>query len=517
MSRRPLFKPGSLAWLVRHEVRLGWRAIGSRNGKLGIRPVYVVLLVLLAIAAHVGAWFVVRALPHGAWPDGATWIAGGFTWLVVSLMLSQAILQSVTALFDRGDFDLLLSSPLDSRHVFAARALGIAAGVITLYLFLLAPFADVGPFAGHPELLAIYPTLAGIALAVTAIGMWLTLALVRLVGARRARTLAQVMGAIVGAGIFLCGQAPNMLGHDASRALFARLAAWAAPGGPLAVDSALWFPARALMGDALALFTVVATGLALIVGVVRLTHRRFVAGTQESVVGSARRAPAAPGAGRARFRTGLARTVLMKEWRLIARDPQLISATLMQVLYLVPAMVLMVRGGGQGLGALVPGVVFLGASLASHLAWITVAAEDAPELLGTSPNPRLRLRTLKVLAALLPVWLLVSPVLGWLLVHDLRLAAIFVATMLGGTISIGAAQIAWPRTGQRNDLKRRMQGNGVVGVLELMVIGGWVGTAWGLVAASWWTLLALAVTATGMGVVWLLGRSRRADDAPNPA
>lgn len=219
--------PGTTAWLVRHEVRLAWRGVGRRG--IGL---LLALLAVLAVAAHVGAWFVVRSWPSGAPPPIATLIFGAAAWLCISLMLSQGILQSVTALFDRGDLDLLLSSPIPTRSVFMARGLGIAFSAGVLYMCLLAPIADVGPFVGHVELLAIYPTMVGLAMTVAALGITLALLLVRLLGARRARTAAQVLGTLVGAAFFLCTQLPNVMGPSGSRALAVRLEQWIAPGGP---------------------------------------------------------------------------------------------------------------------------------------------------------------------------------------------------------------------------------------------------------------------------------------------
>jgi len=505
--------PGTTAWLVRHEVRLAWRGSGNRRS-----AVLLMLIPVLAIAAHVGAWFLVRSWPSGPLPPIGTLILGAAAWICISLMLSQGVVQSVTALFDRGDLDLLLSSPIPTRSVFMARGLGIAFNAGLLYLCLLAPFANVGPFLGHANLLAIYPTMVGLAMAVAALGIAVTLFLVRLIGARRARTAAQVLGSLVGAAFFLCTQLPNVVGPSGSRALATRLEHWTAPGGSLAPESIVWLPARALQGEPSALLAVLGLGVIGLWLVVGLTHRHFLAGTQESVEGRTRRGQATPRAGSMHFRAGPWRNVLLKEWRLILRDTQLISQTLMQMLYLLPMMFLLMRRGNPSLALAIPAVVYLASSLVSSLAWITVAAEDAPELLGSSPSSMAQLRMLKVLAALLPVWLLVSPVLAYLVVANQSLALIFAFCLAGGTVSTGAGQIWYPRQGKRTDMKRRAQGHGVLSIVELVVIVGWVATAWCLSERPVWAPLALMVAGLGSSAVWLLGRSRRDDDvAGNPA
>ncbi len=499
-------RAGSTAWLLRHEIVLGWRGIGARRGR-----VFIGVLAVMSAALHFGAWELMKALPAGALPPAVTYALGAAAWFVVLLMLSQSIALSVSTLFERGDLDLLLSSPLPTQTVFTARGLGIAVNTSVLYLFLLAPVANVGLFTGHASLLAIYPTLLGIALAVSSIGLAVTLLLVRVLGARRARTVAQVLSTLVGAGLFLCSQAYNALGPQKMHGVTEHIAQWMEPGGPLAVDSPVWWPARGLMGDARAMLAIAAFGVLAFGLVVRLAHRRFLAGTQESVAGSARRGAPALRAGSVRLRAGAWRNVLVKEWRLIVRDPQLITQTLMQVLYMMPMMFILMRHSGRGVAMIVTAVVYLACSLASNIAWITVAAEEAPELLGTAPVPPVRLRWLKLLAALLPVWLLVAPMAVWLAWNQPLEALVFLACMLGGTTSVGAGQILYPRQGKRGDMKKRAQGHGVLSLLELATVAAWAALAYCLAAAPWWTPLPLLGAALGSGAIWLLGRTRRDD------
>lgn len=503
MSGATTLRPGSTAWLLRHEIRLAMRGNGSRM------RILLGLAVAGSVGLHYGAWKLMSLWPAGALPPMALYLLGGAAWFCVLLMLSQAIVASVMALFDRGDLDLLLSSPMPTGNVFAARGLGIVASVPLLYVFLLAPIADVGLFMGHPNLLAIYPTLLGLALLVSSLGLALTLGLVRLLGARRTRSVAQVISSLVGAAIFLCLQANTLLGPEKMRGVFAQLARWAQPGGPLALDAPVWLPGRALMGDLRAMAVIFAVGSVAFVAVVRLAHRRFLAGTQESMTGGARRGAVPVRAGAARFRGGLWRTMLVKEWRLIVRDPQVISQTLMQVIYMLPMMFLIARNSKSLTPMLVPAVVYLACSLATNIAWITVAAEESPELLGTAPVPLERLRWMKIFAALLPVWALVAPLAAWLAGRAPLEALILVACTVLGTLSVGASQIWYPRQGKRGDLKKRAQGAGALGIVELVGIASWAWLAWCLGASLAWAPAAAAGIVIGSGAVWALGRTPR--------
>ncbi len=493
---------GSWPWLLRHELRLAWRNYG------GMRAWFALIAgSILWAAIHFAAWGMLKLMPAINLPTWTYLVFGGAIWLMVTLMFSQAISLSVSALFDRGDFDLLLSSPMSARTVFIVRGLGIAVSCIILYLLLLSPFAHMGLVTGHANLLAIYPAFISLGLLVAALAMLLTISLVRAFGARRARVIAQLFAALVGAVFFLASQAQNALSRDTREHIMASFRHWSEAGGMLAPDSPIWFPFRAMLGEPLALLTVIAVGLGGFWLVVNLTYRRFLAGTQEAVAGSRRSGPARP-AGSVKFKGGLARNVLLKEWKLILRDPQLITQTALQLLYLLPLMFLMFRRVDV-LIMIVPGAIMLAAMLAGNLAWITVAAEDAPELIGVAPVSLARIRWLKALAALIPVWVLLSPVLLFLLPHDFALALVFLVCLAGATVSSGMTQVWYPRQGERKNMKKRAQGNIIINLIEGVGSLGWAATAYCVMMLNWLTPLPLIIALAAPALVWFLGKSRR--------
>ena len=116
----PALKVGTWPWLLRHELRLQLRAVG-------VKRLWMVGLFggLIWLALHATAWLLLVGLDAVSLPPKVIIIFGALTWLIITLMFSQAIMLSVTALFDRGDFDLLLSSPLNPRTVFTVRGVGI--------------------------------------------------------------------------------------------------------------------------------------------------------------------------------------------------------------------------------------------------------------------------------------------------------------------------------------------------------------------------------------------------------
>jgi len=464
-------KVGTWPWLLRHEMRLQLRAVG-------VKRLWMVGLFggLIWLALHATAWLLLVGLDSVSLPPKVIIIFGALTWLIITLMFSQAIMLSVTALFDRGDFDLLLASPLNPRTVFTVRGMGIAVGCVVLYFLLVT------------------------------------------LGARRARVVAQLFGAVVGAAMFMLSQVQNMLGRQTRDQIAVLMKDAAEPGGVLAPDSALWFPFRAFTGEPIALLSVVILGVGGFFLVVKVAYTRFLSGTQESVTGSANKKNSSSSQAK-RFqksRGGFVGTVLMKEWRLIWRDPQLIAQTLLQALYLLPVVFIAFRNT-DALNFVVPGAVLLAATLAGSIAWITVSAEEAPELIGTAPVNLTRIRWLKVLAALIPVWIFVSPLLFFLLTKNLLWTAVFLFCLAGSTVSAGMIQVWYPRMGDRKNMKKRAQGSMLINMVEGFCAFGWSGAAYALMLIpspwAWLALVGIAFAALGPTGAWVLGKSRREQGA----
>ena len=496
--------PGGACWLLHHELRLSWRGMGGKRPWLLLAGGGV-----LWAFVHFAAWILLssRAMSGDEQiASTAMAIAGGVFWLFASIMVSQSVAHAVAALFDRGDLDLLLSSPLPPRAIFMIRGLGIAIGSCLVPSLLLLPFAHVGVVAGRPGMIAIYFVIVSLALASAAAGMALTMSLVRAFGARRAKTIAQIFAALIGAGFFLLSQVQTMLPKNQREAL----AVWARQemqeGGWLSPDSVLWWPVKAMLGEVAPLLLVVVVGVGSFWLVVNLTYRRFVSGTQENLAGGKTRA--ANAIGPVRFRSGATRLLLVKEWKLLARDPQIISQTLLQILYLIP-LLFIGFGGGRGALLLVPGFVVIASMLVGNLAWLTIAAEDAPELVGSSPMSMARIRLIKAAAAILPVLALLVPLALWWLARDPVAALVLLFCCAGGMASAAACHIWNPRRGDRRNLKQRYKESRLTNILEALGSFGWAGIAMCLNGYLPWLPAAFFFAALGPGSAWILGRSAR--------
>ena len=519
--------PGSIPWLLAHELRLAWYGAavnagrkGGKEGKEGKggkavkrRPGFVGIGFGLVgyIALHAVAFALLRKLDGDAMPDAV--LAMPLTVLLAvcaTFMLSSALKSCVVAMFERGDLDLLLSSPLPSRSIFAVRLLGIAASTALPYFFLAGPFANMAVVFGHPGWLGLYVAVGACAMLMACAGMLLTLALVRVLGARRTRVVAQVVGAIAGALIFLLTQAYNLTRHD--RDPTSMLLALLSNNHLFGPDSALWLPGRAILGAAgplLGAVGVAALAFALTAG---RTHRFFVHGLQQAA-GSARVQARPAGAPRFRFRASLFDTIVVKEWRLIARDPHLIAQVLLQLVYLVPLFALILRGDAVG-PALGAGLTLLCSSLTGSLGWIVLSAEDAPDLLLAAPVPRRTLQLAKLAAAAMPPLLLVALPLVWMTVHAPTTGLLVAFTVTAAVLSAGLIVLWVGRPGLRSDFKARGKENFLCNMLELASSLCWGGLGWFLVALAtqgetWMWKAAAGTLVGGVGIVLLARLLRR--------
>ena len=494
-------RPGSALWLLRHELRMFWyNMLSSKNDKepRGFQWKLVAVWLVLWLAVHAGAWFVVGKVAGGgdALPRQLVLAASVLLVATFLFMLSSALKSSVEVLFDRGDMDLLLSSPLPSRSIFTVRLAGVVIGVASIYLFFLTPLAHAGALRGHPRWLALYPVVLGMAAIASAGAMLLTLALVRWLGARRTRVVAQVLGALAGALLFILSQSPNLAVQTGASGGFLLRAARSSAGIP--ADSPVWLPGRALLGDPLAATAVGVVALLAFALTVALTHRSFTRGLQLAAsVAPVTRRPA----GELRFRFGrsLASSLIRKEWRLILRDPQLISQVLLQLLYLIPILFLVFRKDGAQNLAVGAGLTLLCGSLSSSLAWVILLAEDAPDLLSAAPADMRTIQRAKMAAAIGPVLALVCLPVLWL-TWRAPLSGLLAAFTVCG-VTLGATLIVmWVgKPGSRSAFTRRAQGKGASILFEMSHLFGWGGLAFLLPYTASQPEPSL-LTAVGMGV-----------------
>jgi ABC-2 type transport system permease protein len=351
----------------------------------------------------------------------------------------------------------------------------VALSVAMMALPLAAPFIDMLVVRGGARWLGAYGVIAAMGAAATALAVALTVALFRAIGPKRTRLVAQVVAAVIGVGFVIGLQVAAILSYGTlSRGSVLQSDAVLA----LAPDAAsvLWWPARAVIGDGIALVGVMLASFTLLGGAIAMVAPRF--GDYAIAAAGAENSPASRTRRPAAFRaTSPRRALRRKEWLLLRRDPWLASQTLMQMLYLVPPAVLLWRGFAAGGGA-----------------WLTISGEDGPDLVATAPvTVRLILRA-KIEAGLGIIALVFAPLLAALV-----LASPWHALVTGGGIVIAASSATaiqlWFRSqAKRSQFRRRQVSSRVATFAEAFSSIAWAATA-AVAAVNLWLAIAPALIA----------------------
>jgi ABC-2 type transport system permease protein len=223
------------------------------GGRRGRKRRAVIGLIAFAAIMHLPAYAVIGRIADLQAPlDKPSLIVITATIVLAwALMLSQAI-ESVTRVFyARADLDLIMSSPVQLANVFSVRIAAIALSVIAMALLLSTPFVDV---------LVAYGVVVAIGLSAAAVAIAVTVLLFRLIGPSRTRLVAQILAAIIGAGFVIALQIAAILSYG-TLSRFAILTSDAAAGFAPDIESVVWWPARAALGDGEALLCLLAGGV----------------------------------------------------------------------------------------------------------------------------------------------------------------------------------------------------------------------------------------------------------------
>lgn len=450
----------ALAWFARHELRLAWRDAAAImfGGSLRRRIIGGSVLALLFAFFHLLAYsFVSTALRNGIVPDPRTLtVVTGCVLLSWCLLLSQAIESVTRAFYARGDLDLILSSPMRAHSLFAVRIGGIAGSAALMSAVLATPVIDVLVVLDGPRWLLAYLALAALGLLAAAFAVAGTAALFRILGAARTRSAAQVVAATIGAAFAIAVQAVAILSFDDPSRLSVLTSDWlvarAPPPGSLA-----WVPARALLGDLTSLALLLGAAIALLLLVILVVAPRF--GSVAVQAAGTAVAECKRGSGWTAFRARSPSRVLReKEWTLLRRDPWLISQTLMQILYLLPAALLLWRSFGTGpnaLAVLVPVLVMAAGQLAGGLAWLAVSGEDAPDLVQTAPVAPSQIVRAKIEAVLGLVGIATAPIIVVVSALSLEVALVAAGGIAVTAASATAIQLWFRSQARRSQFRRR--------------------------------------------------------------
>ena len=495
-------RPDTLVWFAGHELRLGWRdwlSMMTAGRRARIRNVTIGLITFAAFMHVFAYWLVARHADAHAAIETATLVAVTSTLLLSwSLLLSQAMESVTRAFYAKSDLDLILTSPVSARKVFAVRMTRIAGASVAVAVLLAAPFINVLAVLGGPRWLAAYAVVAAMGMVATAAALALTIALFRTLGAKRTRLIAQIVAAIIGAAFVIGLQIAAIFSSGSLSRFTALQSEWMLAHAP-DTGSAFWWPARAVLGDFGALAAVAAFSVALLGISIAVFSGRFgdhvlaAAGVSNAVVrqrrwsqGFRRRSPS--------------RVLRQKEWTLLARDPWLMSQTLMQILYLLPPALLLwvtFRDGNDAYVVLIPVLVMAAGQLAGGLAWLSISGEDAPDLVATAPIVARRIILAKIEAVIGMIALVFAPLVGMLAFDSLFAALIAALGVLTAAASATLIQLCFRVQARRSQFRRRQTSSRIATFAEAFSSIAWAATA-ALFAGETWLFLIPAFIALGI-------------------
>jgi ABC-2 type transport system permease protein len=505
--------PGKLVWFARHECRLAWRdwlamiTAGRRRRARTIAIAFIFFAALMHLLAYA---MVGRFAGIGLDADRSTLVViTGCLLLCCSLMVSQAMESMTRAFYARSDLQLILSSPADAARVYSVRIGAMALSIVLIALLLTAPFINVLALLGGSSWLYAYGVVAAMGVSATALGVVLTIALFRTIGPRRARLAAQIMAAIIG-GAFVIGLQLGAILSDGTLSRIDFLRSEALVSHAPDRGSMIFVAALAILGDAPALAAILAAAFVFLGGTILIFAPRL--SDYSIMAADAARIPANQHRASQRFHPRTPRRALrQKEWKLLLRDPWLVSQSLMQILYLLPPAVLLWHGFGEGPNApllVVPVLVMAAGQLAGGLAWIAISGEDAPDLIASAPVPAreiVRAKFEAVLGAIAAVFGLFIVALALVSATHAAVAALGIAVASSAAIQI---QLWFRNQARRGDFRRRQISSRTATFAEAFSSITWAATAALAAMGTWLAVITAAIAAGILGGTWLISPAR---------
>jgi len=505
---------GSLTWFARHETRLAWRetlAMMTAGRPERLRKVALGVVAFVGFM-HLVAYFAVGHLAAVALErDLPTLIAvTAGAVLSGSAILSQAMESVTRTFYTRSDLELILSSPARSQRLFAVRIGAIALSVGTMSLLLLAPFVNVLAWQDGVRWLGAYGVILAVSMVATALAVVLTVSLFQFIGPKRTRMAAQIAAAVIG-GMFVIGLQVVAMFSTGTIARFAFLQSDTVLAYAPDVDSALWWPARAALGDVPLMIGVVASA-AIVFVVTTLAYAPRFADYAVAASGVSHGSSSTHSAPRM-FRVESASAALRRKERLLLmRDPWLLSQSLMQLLYLAPPALLLWHSYGSDGGAavvLAPVLAMAAGQLAGGLAWLTISGEDAPDLVLTAPIAQTQLLRAKIAAVMQCIAVVFFPFVIGLTFYSLNVAIITACAIAASAASATAIQFWFRAQAKRSQFRRRHTSSRIATLSEAFSSIAWAATGAIAASGSWAAAIVALVTIGFLAGVRAVSPARR--------
>lgn len=286
--------------IVQTDCRLFLRSV-SASDRFGVIAIGVFILLL-----HVVPFSLSRKgnLHPGIRLEATLW------WLGSAVMMTASIDNGIKMLYQRKDFDFLISSPVSSSMILASKLVSLATIAFLSIIMFAVPLIDVAALFFSPLYVVSFAVWVVLAVATSAVGLGIVLGFVRIFGVKHARAASQIFSAVLGLCILLAGQIPTAFADDRSRHILDEFA-----GSDLFL-----LPARAGRGDLISFFVIVALMTVAVAGAIICLGKELVSDRRSLDVGTdVPRISLFP-----IWNSKLFYGVLSKELRLICRDPYLV-------------------------------------------------------------------------------------------------------------------------------------------------------------------------------------------------
>jgi ABC-2 type transport system permease protein len=490
-----MFGPGSIAWLLRHELRLAVRSSKKPWRLLAFLVIALIVLHVVAIPAGRGLLFFEAKMASKVDLSPVVPLLGGFFWFTLGMTVMNSIGRTLNALFVRNDLDLLFSSPLSPHRVLAVRAFAIVAVAVLPLAILVVPFANVLAIVVNPRWLSLYLLILCVAVVATLFAMPICVALVRTIGVRRAQMLGQVIGILFGLTLALGSQigfGPRGMLNGVGKNGFGLgdAPAFLRWGGELVLAPPLPILACLLVASFVLLMlsrwfgpvfaTIAATSSARAARIGRATARGAIRFADTNLVGLFAR----------------------KEWRLILRNPPLllgvVSSPLVQM---IPLALLSFRhqiGSGEKISGLWVFTVFIIAQIAGGLAWLAQSGEDAPDLLQLAPVEKSAITRAKAIGVLTPILGLLGAASLGLSFVELEYGVMIFVCGAAAASSCALLNVWYIQPGDRKKFAARRKGHWMIGIAEFAFALLWSWAAWKAIDHRFWVAGFAVVVALGL-------------------
>ena len=454
---KPLrLKQGSTLWLAANEFK---RSMRSRNTNSGPKAIIgrIILFSVLGFACYASGQGLYTILQNGGFDETAfRYVAGKKLIMGFVALFFMSMMTSFMFLTDRGDLDLLLSSPTKPKNIISGRLLVGSWRTIMLFWLFGTMFIGVSAIMVSPKYFSYIPVAIGLSLFEAGLTFLLARWFLMKFGLRIGRIIVQILGfAGVFGGVYF-GQINNTR-HIKSNSVMN----FTIPEGEYAKpiqDFLIWF-GGSVLGDWFVSFCVMGFGAIVYLIISSWIGTKFGNDVSWLSGQSETKEKKSKADAKIKFEGNFLKLMFKKEMAGIFRDSTAIVQIVAPIAGILPAIFAIsgVKDGRADLFGYVgaPIIVFLSASMSASLAWMIVSVEEANELLNSSPLKTTKIYAYKAIMALIPGMLEVILFAIGLSFINIKAAIITLIFGLFANINAIAIEFANPKPTKRPKMMQK--------------------------------------------------------------